>query len=397
MSELILESGGAPVGPGGELVLEPPTGAIYDSAAIDLAQAGGIASFVYVSFFPVELADFADLLDSELMALVVEAFGVNSVLTSIGSYHIYNHEGIGLRDVMGPLFLLALVDGTTVLGSSDAGLTINAVLADLASLLASPSPSNHAISAIVDLFRSLDSHAFAFVGELIELITSTDLDFATVASSQSFIESLQLAEQLGMLLEVPGYAADSLSITTAHDSSLVGYMSLFDKACFGTWFALGANLFQGWSVNTESKAGSRYSNFNFTSLARVGDAFYASAPDGLYLLDGQDDDGTFIDALILTGKFDFDSAYFKHVREAFIGYSSDKPIVLKTISSQDGVETVRYYTLSEHWTGADREARVKLGRGVKSRYWQFEIRNFEGGQMELDRLDFEAIRLSRRI
>lgn len=40
---------------------------------------------------------------------------------------------------------------------------------------------------------------------------------------------------------------------------------------------------------------------------------------------------------------------------------------------------------------------MKLGRGAKSRYWQFEIANVDGADFELDTLAADEMATARRV
>jgi hypothetical protein len=45
---------------------------------------------------------------------------------------------------------------------------------------------------------------------------------------------------------------------------------------------------------------------------------------------------------------------------------------------------------------APREGFIKLGPGVESRYWQFELHNKEGGELDVSDFRFTPMFLSRR-
>jgi hypothetical protein len=155
--------------------------------------------------------------------------------------------------------------------------------------------------------------------------------------------------------------------------------------------------FDAWAVNAENLAASRYENFPFHSMVRIGDHYYATSDEGLFALDGDDDDGAEIHSLLVTGKTDFGSENIKSVSQVSIGYSSEQPIIFGVVYNECGKETGVSYRINPGYVGPEREARVKVGRGAKSRYWQFTIENTNGGELSIDRIDFDVARLSRRV
>jgi hypothetical protein len=72
-------------------------------------------------------------------------------------------------------------------------------------------------------------------------------------------------------------------------------------------------------------------------------------------------------------------------------------LALKTIATDGGAKVERWYELREKPADEVRESRIKLGKGVKSRYWQFELVNVDGGEFEVDQLHLMPVMLSRRV
>jgi hypothetical protein len=72
-------------------------------------------------------------------------------------------------------------------------------------------------------------------------------------------------------------------------------------------------------------------------------------------------------------------------------------LLLKTFTTDGGQKIERWYELTDRTADATREARVKFGKGVKARYWQFEVRNIEGSDFSIDQLQVLPLMLSRRV
>ncbi len=146
-------------------------------------------------------------------------------------------------------------------------------------------------------------------------------------------------------------------------------------------------------INTTTKGISEYSNYKFNSLSDN----LAARDDGIYQISGIQDEGIGIDALLKTGLFDFDSNIQKQVPYAYIGLNKAGSMMLKTIVTYKGNRKERWYKVSPRLVDSTDVIRVNMGKGIKSRYWQFELANFEGADFELDSIELLPLQLKRRI
>lgn len=147
-----------------------------------------------------------------------------------------------------------------------------------------------------------------------------------------------------------------------------------------------------WTVNLDSGAQTMYENFSFNSFAVIDGYAYGVKADGLYRLDGEDDAGVPIRASLNFGKRDFGTQHKKGIPYCYIGVSSTNKLVLKvTVNGQEYL-----YTASSVDDELDVQ-RFKLGRGLRSTYFTFELFNKDGADFELDNIEFHAITLSRRL
>lgn len=163
-------------------------------------------------------------------------------------------------------------------------------------------------------------------------------------------------------------------------------------------FKLGQELLQGWAVNLEGALPvSEYRNWDFNSFAKIGDRYFAAGDGGLYALGAEHDDGEPISARVLTMMTDFDTPAQKRVVSAYMGYTASGELVFKVRSVDDGVLTEHWYAAQDTQAVSPRENMVRLGRGMKSRYWQFEIENVDGADFEVDQLELHPVRLRRRV
>ena len=149
-----------------------------------------------------------------------------------------------------------------------------------------------------------------------------------------------------------------------------------------------------WVVNQNTGAPARYEGHDFHSFGRIGRSYLGAKADGIYLLEGDDDGGTEIDALASTGRMDFGSTRMKRVLAAYLGVDSAGQVNISLRTDAD--HTYGPYQFRVIPTGHQVE-RAKFARGIKSRYWEFDIENVDGGDMGIDEIEFDVIELSHRL
>ena len=153
-----------------------------------------------------------------------------------------------------------------------------------------------------------------------------------------------------------------------------------------------ADSWASWVVNYETDAHWRYENFEYNSFATFNGKTFGCKDDGVYELTGASDAGVAIDAKITTPVSDFDSSLKKRMLKAYLGVKSDGDMVLKVLAEGGNV----YYYGVDNTRSSVGGTRVNVGRGLTSRYWQFELMNSEGSDFELDAIEFFPVITSRR-
>ena len=138
-------------------------------------------------------------------------------------------------------------------------------------------------------------------------------------------------------------------------------------------------------LNTENNALSEYDNFDFNSLTEFNGKFIGCKSDGIYSLEGDDDEGVDIDAEIAWPIYDFAEDIPKLPREAWIMGRKDGTLVL-TVTSDEGDEEYPYPTAMKDSLMS--EERVEFGRGLRGRFFNFTLTNEQGAFF-----DFNNIRI----
>jgi len=252
-------------------------------------------------------------------------------------------------------------------------------------------------------------------GEFLNIVASALVlvDAISAGISLTLLSSMALSGELNSKLEAYNklisniaFAANigSLSFTVLLDSSIAfkaevsSYAILKSiieaKLNFLGALAIDGEQFITYVLNTQSGGISEYTNYNFNSFSYP----YAIASDGLYLLDeGDTDNGGKITASIKTGLLDFGSALHKQVPYAYLGVTSTGELMLNTITTNHGIKKEIWYKVKAT-NGAVDTARVKLAKGTKAKYWQFELSNeIDGEKFDIESMEVLPLLLKRRI
>jgi hypothetical protein len=136
-----------------------------------------------------------------------------------------------------------------------------------------------------------------------------------------------------------------------------------------------------WVLNTETGAPWLFTNYNFHSVIEHAGMLLGGAEDGLYFLQGENDAGIDIDAEVITGMLDFGFPNKKRVPYLYFGYTGGE--LECDVESYDQPDDIYTYGMEPRDAEAPRNNRIKLGKGLNSRYWRFTIRNVAGAAFQV--------------
>jgi hypothetical protein len=139
---------------------------------------------------------------------------------------------------------------------------------------------------------------------------------------------------------------------------------------------------------------SRYTQYPFTQILRHEGRYYGMAADGLYLLEGDTDDGAAIPWAMRTALDDFKSKQLKRMDSLYVDGRIDTQFDVNVIVGEKENDVYTYTTVR----GKDiQNYRVQLGKGLRSRYYGIGIKDDAGHKCEIDGLDLEVDILLRAI
>lgn len=137
-----------------------------------------------------------------------------------------------------------------------------------------------------------------------------------------------------------------------------------------------------------------YSQYPFRQVIRHAGQYYGVAADGLYLLGGDLDAGKPIPWRMKTALDDFKTKQLKRVVSAYIGGRLNEETTVGVQVGEKEENTYAYTTVH----GPDAQNyRIKTGRGMRARYYGFEVGDADGMQCEVNALDLQIEVLERSI
>lgn len=162
-----------------------------------------------------------------------------------------------------------------------------------------------------------------------------------------------------------------------------------------------------WTARLDTMAMSRYVTPHVATLASVGDDIVVAGLH-VYWMRGNSDDGQEIDARLVCGLDDLrhagrnrddsiDPNALKRLDHGYIGYESDGTIALQVGETRGGVERTHDYLVPARRADAMTHGRVRIGRGLRSRYFRFTIMNVDGSRVTLDGMTIDVIQTTRRV
>jgi len=103
-----------------------------------------------------------------------------------------------------------------------------------------------------------------------------------------------------------------------------------------------AGSYLGVAMNSKNHAVTEYQDFDFNSLAKIGKQYYGCKSDGIHLLNGADDAGVDIAAVVRSGQRRMGTNYVR-IERAYLAMRNTGSLVLKTIvRDKDGVKKERW-------------------------------------------------------
>lgn len=284
-------------------------------------------------------------------------------------------------------------------GADSMSLGAALTLVDIADAVATQAPTYNSVILVAELIATLESFNSVGSEDIAETGALSDAYVARVSALVAMLEAAQAIDTNTALVHVMQSVADSADGATAITSagSLINAL-LADSALVTIRLNIGGELFTGWVLNADTLAPSEYqfADLQFNSACKHSNTYLLAADDGIYQFT-EDAGVETVMTYIKTGKTDFGSDLSKGVINAYMVYSASGQMTLKVTTSANGVlQTNDYAMVPFAATETPDPQRVTVGKGLKSRYWQFELTGANAG-CTFDEIGMLPVVLSRRI
>lgn len=331
--------------------------------------------------------------DSLPISMVRDIIGASGSLVSSADAVRQLTSSVGFTDTMFAIERM-LVEEFITLSSSAADQGVG--LLSIMERLVLSGVATSAADAVTQVTEALALNAVLELVNRERVVDTVSFD-AEVASAFTAAESLVETLLLDAIPVGQGRAAvllvDNVAVSGEPVSQATAISQLRDSASFALTLALDDGVYMATVVNAKTKGTTEYRNYPFNSFALLGDRYFGMSPDGIRLLEGDDDDGDPILWRARLARTNLGTMNLKRMRPAYLGYSGTGELYLKVIVQNDTTNQLEAhaYRLHAQPAGSAREARVSIGQGLLSAYWGFELESIDGGTFDFDKLSLDPI------
>ena len=366
-------------------------------AVADTAVSGESNSFQYAYLNShTDSANVADTLAASTFTMYLEAIGLSDTLTAGANTTSTLTDSAAMRDIIQQAINQIVAD--TANGADSLSLGAALTLVDVADAVATQSPSYNSVMLVAELIATLEAYNGADAYDITEAGTLSDTYVARVEALVALLEAAQVVDTNTALVHVMQLATDSAdgAAEITSTGSLLNAL-LADSVLATIRINIGGELFTGWVLNTDTLAPSEYqfADLQFNSACKHGGTYLLAADDGIYQFT-EDTGVETVMTYIKTGKTDFGSDLKKRIVNSYMVYSASGQMVLKVTTSEFGKLVTRNYRMTPQADDTTATRRIDIGKGVTSRYWQFEVVG-DGVDCDIDEIGMLPVVLSRRI
>lgn len=307
-------------------------------------------------------------------------------------------ERFGLRDLHAFVWEWLRTEALGLQGDAAQlqGLVIEAT--DALALLAAGGSWLDAQSLMVAALRLGEQAGFSWTLLAIDALGAGAAGQSALVGRTAATEPVALAGAGGCFGTLTMLAPESLALGDAGGSVAELLAQVTEGLAVLARFQLPDGEYLAWVCHTGARAFTRYRGFPFNSFAELGGRYYGATDTGIYALGGDDDAGAPIEASIRGGLSDLGTGLLKRMQSLYLGYRASGDLVLKVVTtSPEGEKTESWYQLEPRPGQAMHEGRVRVGKGLKSVYWGFELTNVDGADFGLDAISWHPMVLERRV
>lgn len=154
-------------------------------------------------------------------------------------------------------------------------------------------------------------------------------------------------------------------------------------------------VYRTWALNLRNNALTEYDNFEFNSYAVFNGKVLACGPGGVVELGTQQtDDGCAIDWAVRFGQMDFGTSFHKRVPRLYVDAEFSDDVEFMSTTVERGSHK---YVLVTNKIDGRQQRRVPIGKGPRSRFFQYQLNSVRGCSMKLSSVMVYPAVLRRRV
>lgn len=305
-------------------------------------------------------------------------------------------DSVSYSDALAIGWSLALSEGIDFTGTAQANITKLGVLIDILHATGAVANRLDAMSVLATVISINSMLATGWKVDAIDTVGFQDALAAQLTAVTALVDTAGFTDTATPSMRLTVIASETLQLSESLGTSLEAFEQLSDQVMFYTTLRLGDGEYSGWVMN--EGAISEYRNYPFNGFEKFSNKYYGTARDGLYLLEGETDAGDPIAAHIKTALMDFGTGKRKRVPDVYVAFTGSNQLLLKVITTnKTGAQVENWYTATVPAGSSLHNGRIKPGRGLDSRYWQFVLANVNGADFDLDELAFRPVVLDGRL
>lgn len=263
-------------------------------------------------------------------------------------------------------------------------------IADKLALSYSVAPAAHYRLGLRDGLKLVTSLARFFGADIVDALGLDDAMIARALAQAGLTDGLGLEPVLAPKLLFHVTLEDGVHLDPEDEIKMLFNPTMLEGVAIRAGYLEPNGSFTTWAMNTRNGAVTEYADYAFNSFARVGNQYLGASEEGLFLLQGDDDDGDDIIARIKGGFLQFGGVQLSRLKEAYIAARGGGDWVLRIRTGSGELYNYGVSTRSMVTT------RVNMGKGMRARYFAFELLS-EGQDFDLDNLEFVPIVVQRRV
>lgn len=241
-----------------------------------------------------------------------------------------------------------------------------------------------------DAIQLLDRLLRFFSGDIEEALSLGETVAPQRLATSQLADGFGLDESVERILVLRVTAPESINIDDVSLTQMFFDAELADLLDIAAMYVAPNDSFTVWNVNAVTGSVSRYENYAFNSFARFGQMYIGADENGLYELNGCNDEGEAIIARIKSGLAQLTASRFTMVRDAYMGIRSDGTFILRVTTGEGKTYDYKFDAQNMKTT------RVPLGKGMRTRYMSFELIS-TGDDFDLESVEFIPLMSSRRV